>query len=70
MRKKKIRAYSATDEEAAMLTALAEYHHSTKSATLVGLIKKEFWRVFPGGTDTIIPTAGARVTPEAREDES
>lgn len=48
--KKKVRSYSATDQEMAMLGALAAYHGFSKSAMLTSLVKKEFWRVFPSGT--------------------
>jgi hypothetical protein len=57
----KVRSYSATDEDVAMLEAVAGYHGSTRSGTLVGLVRREFWRLFPAGTDGIRLTAGARV---------
>ena len=50
MIKKKVRTYSATDVETKMLEALIHYHLTTKSGLLTGMIKKEFWRVFPRGT--------------------
>ena len=53
MIKKKVRTYSATDAEAKMLEALAQYHDTTKSGMLIGLLKKEFWRVFPKGTPEV-----------------
>jgi hypothetical protein len=59
----KVRSYSSTDEDAAMLEAVAAYHGFTKSATLVGLIRREFWRLFPAGTGSIRPASGARVKP-------
>jgi len=59
----KVRSFSATDEDVAMLDAVARYHGFTKSGTLVGLIRREFWRVFPAGTDSIKPAHGARVKP-------
>jgi hypothetical protein len=40
---------------------VARYHGFTKSGTLVGLVRREFWRLFPAGTEGIRPTAGARV---------
>lgn len=58
---KKIRSYTATDAELEMLDTLARYHGFSKSATITNLIKKEFWRVFPGGTRGIRPERGARV---------
>ena len=57
----KVRSYSATDEDAAMLDAVARYHGFSKSATLVGLVRREFWRLFPAGTAEIRPARGARV---------
>jgi hypothetical protein len=58
---KKVRAYSATDRDVAMLDAVARYHGLNKSATIASLVRKEFWRVFPAGTDTIKPDRGAKV---------
>ncbi len=57
----KVRSYSATDEDVAMLESVARYHGFTKSATLVGLVRREFWRLFPAGTEGIRPARGARV---------
>ncbi len=57
----RVRSYSATDEDMAMLEAVASYHGFTKSATLVGLVRREFWRLFPAGTGDIRPARGARV---------
>ncbi len=57
----KVRSFSCTDEDAAMLTAVSAYHGFTKSATLVGLVRREFWRLFPAGTGDIRPARGARV---------
>jgi hypothetical protein len=57
----KVRSFSATDEDVAMLDAVAAYHGYTKSATLVGLVRREFWRLFPAGTAGIKPAQGARV---------
>jgi hypothetical protein len=45
----------------AMLEAVAAYHGFSKSATLVGLVRREFWRLFPAGTGEIKPARGARV---------
>ena len=58
MIKKKVRTYSATDEEVQMLEALAKYHVLSKSGTLTGLVKKEFWRIWPKGTKKIKPMQG------------
>ena len=57
----KVRSFSATGEDLAMLAAVAAYHGFTKSATLVGLVRREFWRLFPAGTSDIRPARGARV---------
>ncbi len=59
--KKKVRTFSANDQEIAMLEALAGYHGFSKSAMLTSLVKMEFWRVFPAGTQEIRPDADARV---------
>ena len=61
MSNRKIRTYTATDQEREMLEAIARYHGFSKSATITSLIKKEFWRVFPAGNDSIQPDQGARV---------
>ena len=61
MLKRKVRTYSATDREMQMLEAIARYHGLNKSAMLTGLLRKEFWRIFPGGTDQIKRMKGARV---------
>ena len=58
---RRVRTYSATDREMQMLEAIARYHGMNKSATITGLIRKEFWRIFPRGTDHVKPTKGARV---------
>ena len=57
----KVRSFSATDEDLAMLEAVAAYHGHTKSGTIVGLVRREFWRLFPAGTGPIRPATGARV---------
>jgi hypothetical protein len=59
--KKKVRTFSANDQEVAMLEALAGYHGFSKSGMLTSLVKKEFWRVFPSGTETIRADANAWV---------
>jgi hypothetical protein len=57
----KVRSFSATDEDLAMLEAVAAYHGLSRSGTLVGLVRREFWRLFPAGTGDIRPARGARV---------
>jgi hypothetical protein len=59
--KKKVRTFSANDQEVAMLEALASYHGFSKSAMLTSLVKKEFWRVFPSGTEEVKADANAWV---------
>jgi len=43
-----------------MLDAIARYHGWNKSRMITGLIRKEFWRIFPGGTDQIRPLKGVK----------
>ncbi len=64
MSKRKVRTFSATDRDTDMLEAVAAYHGFSKSATIVNLIKKEFWRIFPAGTESIPPDTGARIEEE------
>jgi hypothetical protein len=61
MQNTRIRTFSATPRDLAMLEAVAKYHGLNKSATLASLVRKEFWRIFPGGTPRIRPDHGARV---------
>jgi hypothetical protein len=61
MQKTKVRTFSATPRDLAMLDAVAKYHGLNKSATIASLVRKEFWRIFPGGTDKIRPDRGAKV---------
>ena len=65
MSKAKIRTFSALPRDLAMLDAVAKYHGLNKSATIASLVRKEFWRVFPGGTVKIKPDRGAKVEGEA-----
>jgi hypothetical protein len=59
----RVRTFSATDRDYAMLETIAHYHGISKSAMITGLIRKEFWRVFPSGTELITPDDGARQIP-------
>ncbi len=61
MEKKKVRTYSAADRDVAMLEAVSRYHGLNKSAMLVSLVRKEFWRIFPRGTETIKTDPGAKL---------
>lgn len=61
MQKKKVRTFSASDRDDLMLQAVARYHGLNKSATITSLVRREFWRVFPAGTDKIKPDRGAKV---------
>ena len=53
MAKRIVRSFSASARDIAMLEALVPYHGLTKSALITSLVRKEFWRVFPAGTDEI-----------------
>jgi hypothetical protein len=59
--KVKVSTFSAAPRDLEMLEVVARYHGMNKSATLVSLVRKEFWRAFPGGTDKIKPDRGAKV---------
>jgi len=63
--KVKVSTFSATPRDLQMLEVVARYHGLNKSATLVSLVRKEFWRAFPGGTDKIRPDHGAKVKDQA-----
>jgi hypothetical protein len=56
------RTFSSTDRDFLMLEAIAHYHGTSKSAMITGIIRKEFWRVFPNGTETVPLDAGAKVS--------
>ena len=64
MQRTKVRTFSATTRDLEMLEAVARYHGINKSATITSLIRREFWRVFPGGTGKIKPDRGAKVEGE------
>ena len=59
--KVKVSTFSATTKDLEMLEVVARYQGMNKSATLVSLVRREFWRAFPGGTDKIRPDRGAKV---------
>jgi hypothetical protein len=61
MARAKVSTFSATPRDLAMLEAVARYHGLNKSATLASLVRREFWRIFPGGTEKVRPDRGARV---------
>ena len=61
MQKTKVRTFSATDRDAEMLKAVAQYHGMNMSATIASLVRREFWRIFPAGTAKIKPDPGAKV---------
>jgi hypothetical protein len=65
MQNTKVRTFSATPRDLAMLEAVARYHGLNKSATIASLVRREFWRVFPGGTNKIRLDRGAKVKGEA-----
>jgi hypothetical protein len=60
--RKTIRSFTATRQDLEMLEAIARYHGFSKSGTITSLVRKEFWRLFPGGTSAVKPDRGARVT--------
>ncbi len=64
MQKAKVSTFSATLRDLMMLEAVARYHGLNKSATIASLVRREFWRVFPAGTDKIKPDRGAKVEGE------
>jgi hypothetical protein len=57
----KVSTFSANPRDLAMLEAVARYHGLNKSATIASLVRKEFWRVFPAGTERIKPDPGAKI---------
>ena len=61
MARAKVSTFSATPRDLAMLEAVARYHGLNKSATLASLVRREFWRIFPGGTERVRPDRGARI---------
>ena len=64
---KKVRTFTATDQDLDMLGVIARYHGFSRSATITSLIKKEFWRLFPAGNRSIRPERGARVVGRTHE---
>jgi len=56
-----VRSFSAPQKEIEMLEAVARYHGQSKSGAIRGLIRKEFWRIFPAGTNHVRPEEGARI---------
>jgi hypothetical protein len=65
VQKTKVRTFSASPRDLAMLEAVARYHGLNKSATIASLVRKEFWRIFPRGTNKLRPDQGAKVEGEA-----
>ncbi len=58
--KAKVSTFSATERDFAMLDAVARYHGTSKSAMITGLFRKEFWRIFPNGTEDVEPDQGVQ----------
>ena len=56
-----VRSFSAPEREIRMLDEVARYHGLSKSGAIRALIRKEFWRVFPAGTNDVKPSEGARI---------
>jgi hypothetical protein len=61
----RVRTFSANDRDLTMLAAIARYHGLNKSATITSLVRKEFWRIFPAGTESIRPDQGAKIEERA-----
>jgi len=61
---KRVRSFTATERDLEMLEAVSSYHGFSKSGTITSLVRKEFWRIFPGGNGSILPDEGARVAAE------
>jgi hypothetical protein len=59
--RKIVRTFTATRQDLEMLEAVARYHGFSKSGTIMSLLRKEFWRIFPAGTTLVKPERGARV---------
>lgn len=68
--RKKVRTYSANDLEVEMLNTLSNYHGFSKSAMITSLVKKEFWRVYPSGNETIKADASAWIREKPAESNS
>jgi hypothetical protein len=66
--RKTVRTFTASRQDLAMLQAIARYHGFSKSGTITSLIRREFWRIFPAGTEAIRPDRGARVMRREHED--
>ena len=62
--KAKVTTFSATPRDLEMLEVVARYHGTNKSATLVSLVRREFWRAFPGGTDKLVTLGPLSITRE------
>tara|TARA_B100000029_G_scaffold41149_1_gene38309 strand:+ start:203 stop:415 length:213 start_codon:yes stop_codon:yes gene_type:complete len=62
--KAKVRTFSSNNRDEEMLQAIARYHGTSKSAAITGLVRKEFWRIFPQGTESIPPDEGAATAHE------
>ena len=58
--KAKVSTFSGTERDFAMLDAVARYHGTSKSAMITGLFRKEFWRIFPNGTEDVEPDQGVQ----------
>ena len=58
---KAVRSFTASEQELEMLEAVAQYHRFSKRSPITNLLKKEFWRIFPGGTEAVQPQPGARI---------
>lgn len=59
--RKIVRSFTATSQDLEMLEATARYHGFSKSGTITSLVRREFWRIFPAGTEAVRPERGARI---------
>ena len=59
--RKVVKSFTASQDEVHMLEALARYHGLSRTATITSLLRKEFWRIFPQGTEEVPPEPGARI---------
>ena len=62
--RKTIRSFTASAQDLEMLEAISRYHGFSKSATITSLIRKDFWRIFPKGTEAVALEPGARISGE------
>ena len=62
-----VRSFSLKEREIRMLSMVARYHGLSKSGAIRALVRKEFWRIFPAGTEDLLPERGARIKGDESE---